>query len=101
LDLHVPVNFQFFQCEIGKLSISQKRGIIKLIPEKDANLEVPISSKVFIFLSDSIYHPVNFCERKKIDFYKMESFLEVLKRSNLPPIWSIIRTSLPLVWNEL
>jgi len=43
---------------------------------------------------------MNFCE-KKFDFDKMASVLEVLKRSNLPPFWSTIRTSLPLVWNEL
>ena len=83
-------------------------------------VKVPISSKFFIFLSDSIYHPMKVCE-KKFDFDKMQSFLEVLKtlkffgrafslrhqitcfwkHSNWPPFWSTIRTSLPLVRNEL
>ena len=56
----------------------------------------------FMFLSDSIYHPMNFCgkkqtKKKTIDLNKMQSFLEVLKCSNWPPFWSTIRTSLPLV----
>ena len=34
--------------------------------------------KIFVFLSDSIHYPINFCE-KKIDLDKMQSFLEVLK----------------------
>ena len=33
--------------------------------------------KIFILVSDSIYHPINFCE-KKFDLNKMQSFLEAL-----------------------
>ena len=34
----ILINSFNYSYEIGKLSISQRRGIIKLIPKKDANL---------------------------------------------------------------
>ena len=60
----------------------------------------PISSKVFIFLSDSIYCPMNFCEKNLI-WTKCNLFWKFQNRSNLPPFWCTIRTSLLLVCNEL
>ena len=55
----------------------------------------PTTSKVLFCLIFSIYHPM-YSTKKDLD--KMLSFW---KRSNLPLFWSTIRTSLPLVWNEL
>ena len=37
-------------------------------------LKVLIKSKLFIFSSDAIYHPMNFCE-KKLDLDKMQCFV--------------------------
>ena len=36
----ILINSFNYSYEIGKLSISQRRGIIKLIPKKDANLKL-------------------------------------------------------------
>ena len=53
------------------------------------------------FLSGSSCHPMDFCKRK-IWFGQNEIFFRPLKKcSNLPPFWSTICTSLPLVLNEL
>ena len=61
--------------------------------------KVTIISKFSIFLSDSIYHPMNFCE-KYFDLNKMQSFLEVLKTFKFAS--TLVHHSLiPLVWNEL
>ena len=42
---------------------------------------------------------MNFCE--KISIWIKFIFYKFWKRLNLPPFWSTIRISLPLVWNQL
>ena len=65
------------------------------LQQEHIKFKVPITSKFFIFSSDSIQDPMNYLLRKKIDLDKIH-FYKVWKRSNLLPLWSTIRTSLPL-----
>ena len=62
-------------------------------------LKLPISKFLFSYLVLCITQWTS--AKEKFDLDKMQSFLEVWKRSNLPPFWSTIHTSLPMVWNEL
>jgi len=57
-------------------------GLHNLASDKIFCIPTPYLSahivKIFIFLSDSMYHPMNFT-KEKFDLEKMQSFLEVLK----------------------
>ena len=54
----------------------------------------------FIYLSDSMYHPMNF-GKKKFDLDKMQYFLEVLKMFKFAAILVPHSHQSSLVWNEL
>ena len=56
--------------------------------------------KIFIFLSDSIYCPMNICE-KKFDLDKMQSLPEVSKTFKFAAILVHHSHQSSLVWNEL
>ena len=45
--------------------------------------------------------PNELLRKKNAIWIKCNLFKKFVKRSNLPPFWSTIRTSLPLFWNEL
>ena len=63
-------------------------------------LKVPISSK-FLFSYLILGITQRYSAKEKFDLDKMQSCLEVITRSNLPPFWFTIRTSLPFVLNKL
>jgi len=55
---------------------------------------VPITSNCL--LSHLILHNTQLTFSKKFsDLHKTQIFLQFLRRSNLPPFWSTLRTSLP------
>ena len=57
-----PFDLSMSSCYIKHYKITELLRALSLIDRE--LVKVPISSIFFIFLSYSIYHPMNFCERK-------------------------------------